>query len=81
VVSAGIITMIYMTRTWQLIFQQPPDGELKRKPYGDQPFAPALLMTLCALLGLFGAPLLEVAGQTVAQLGEPALYIQAVLGG
>jgi len=81
VVSAGIITLLYMTRTWQWIFQQEPGPEVKLKPYGDNPLAPALLIGLCILLGLFGAPLLDLARQTVAQLADPRLYIQAVLGG
>ncbi len=80
VVSAGIITLLYMTRTWQLIFQQAPEQEVKLKPYGDNPIAPALLIGLCVLLGLFGSPLLDVAGRTVGQLADPQLYVQAVLG-
>ncbi|MCC7207622.1 MAG: hypothetical protein IT323_09955 [Anaerolineae bacterium] len=81
VVSAGIITLLYMTRTWQHIFQKAPEPELKLRPYGDSPLAPALLIGLCVLLGLFGAPLLDLAGQTVAQLADPQVYIRAVLGG
>jgi multicomponent Na+:H+ antiporter subunit D len=81
VVSAGILTLLYMTRTWQLIFQQAPEGEVNLKPYGDEPIAPTLLIALCVLLGLFGAPLLDIATQTVTQLAEPQLYIRAVLGG
>ncbi|MCU0514342.1 MAG: hypothetical protein MUE40_17460 [Anaerolineae bacterium] len=81
VVSAGIITLLYMTRTWQLIFQQAPAQPITLKPYGDQPFAPAVLIGLCVILGLFGSPLLAVAAQTVAQLADPQLYIRAVLGG
>ncbi|MFN8378148.1 MAG: proton-conducting transporter membrane subunit [Anaerolineae bacterium] len=81
VVSAGILTLIYMTRTWQHIFQRAPEGEVKLKPYGDYPLAPALLIVLCVLLGLFAAPLLNTATLTVAQISNPQLYISAVLGG
>ncbi len=80
VVSAGMITLLYMSRTWQLIFQQPPSPELKMKATGDSQLAPTILIVICVLLGLFGAPLLEIAAQTVAQLSNPQAYIAAVLG-
>jgi multicomponent Na+:H+ antiporter subunit D len=81
VIGAGILTLLYMMRTWQHVFQQPPTEDVKMKPYGDSLLAPMLLIALCIGLGLFGAPLLEVAARTAAQLGDPAAYIQAVFGG
>ncbi len=81
VVSAGIITLLYMTRTWQHVFQRAPEGEVKLKPYGDFVLAPALLIVACVLLGIFASPLLDTAIQTVAQISDPQLYISAVLGG
>ncbi len=81
VVGAGIITLVYMTRTWQLIFQRKPDADPNLKPYGDSPLAPALLIGICVLLGLFAFPLIDVAQLTVTQLGDPNVYIQAVLEG
>ncbi len=81
VVGAGIITLLYMTRTWQLIFQQPPAEGMKLKPYGDSQLAPALLIGVCLLLGVYGAPLLDLATRVVAQISDPQFYIQAVLGG
>jgi multicomponent Na+:H+ antiporter subunit D len=80
VVSAGIITMLYMTRTWQLIFQQPPAEGVKTKPIGDSQLAPLLLIGVCIVLGVYGAPLLDLAARTVEQIGDPQIYIQAVLG-
>lgn len=81
VVSAGVITLLYMTRTWQLIFQQEPVEGVTLKPYGDHALAPTLLVGICIFLGLFGAPLLDMANQTVIQLADPQIYIRAVLGG
>ncbi len=81
VVSAGMITLLYMTRTWQLIFQQPTNGSVKIKPSGDSQLAPLLLIGLCVILGLYGTPLLDIADQTVTQITDPQIYIQAVLGG
>ncbi len=81
VVGAGVITLLYMMRTWQLIFQQAPEDNLTLKPNGDSQFAPTMLISICVLLGFLGAPLLDLMTQTVAQIQNPAIYIQAVLGG
>jgi multicomponent Na+:H+ antiporter subunit D len=80
-VGAGMITLLYMMRTWQLIFQQEPDEYTKTKPTGDSQLAPSLLIALCLGLGLFATPLIDLANRVVAQLGEPQIYIRAVLGG
>jgi multicomponent Na+:H+ antiporter subunit D len=80
-VAAGLITLLYMMRTWQLIFQQQPGAALKLKPQGDSLAAPALLIGLCILLGLWAAPLVGLATAAVTQLGNPQIYIHTVLGG
>ncbi len=80
-VSAGLITLLYMTRTWQHIFQKSPDATLKLKPVGDSIVAPALLIGLCVLLGLYAVPLIDAATLAVTRLGDPNIYIKAVLGG
>ncbi|MGF1506856.1 MAG: complex I subunit 5 family protein [Anaerolineae bacterium] len=80
-VGGGIITLIYMMRTWQLVFQKKPDGKPDLKPYGDSTLAPLLLIGLCVILGLFAGPLVDVSTAAVSQLAEPEIYIAAVLGG
>lgn len=80
-VAAGLITFMYMMRTWQHIFQRSPDESLHLKPVGDSILAPALLVSLCVLLGLFASPLIEAATIAVARLGDPNIYIRSVLGG
>jgi multicomponent Na+:H+ antiporter subunit D len=80
-VAAGIITLLYMMRTWQHIFQSPADETLKLKPVGDSIIAPALLIGLCILLGLYAVPLVEAATIAVNRLGDPNIYIRSVLGG
>lgn len=80
-VGAGMITLLYMVRTWQLIFQRKPDeNTVGLKDYGDKPYAPLLLIGLCVFFGLYATPLLEVVEMTVEQLYQPELYIEAVLG-
>ena len=80
-VAAGFITLLYIVRTWQHIFQQAPDSELKLKLVGDSLAAPLLLVGLCILLGLYAVPVVEAATIAVSRLNDPNLYIRAVLGG
>lgn len=83
-VSAGMITLLYVTRTYVLIFQQNPDensAPLKEKGMGDSALAPFLLVSMCVLLGIFATPLIDVVTLAVAQMSDPLIYIRAVLGG
>jgi multicomponent Na+:H+ antiporter subunit D len=79
-VGAGALTLFYMLRTWQLIFQQSPPPELKLKPKGDNLLAPLMLISLCVALGIYATPLVEVATRAVTQLSDSQVYITAVLG-
>jgi multicomponent Na+:H+ antiporter subunit D len=78
---ASIITLVYVVRAFQLIWWAPAPEGAKAKPGGDRLLAPALLIGLCLLLGLWAEPLLRLANDVAAWLGDPALYIAAVLGG
>jgi multicomponent Na+:H+ antiporter subunit D len=80
-VGAGLITLLYMMRTWQHVFQKPTPDTLHLKPVGDSLIAPAILITLCILLGLYAVPLIQLATLAVERMGNPQLYIAAVLGG
>jgi multicomponent Na+:H+ antiporter subunit D len=80
VIAGGLLTMIYITRTWQWIFQQSPTEPVKPNPHGaDSPLAPALLIGACIVLGIFAAPLVDISEDTTAQLFNPAIYTCAVL--
>ena len=78
---ASIITVVYVVRAFQAIWWAPPAEGVKAKPGGDSLLAPALLIALCLLLGLWAEPLLRLAAGISAWLGDPAAYIAAVLGG
>jgi len=82
VVSAGLLTFLYMVRTWQHIFQRSPDQKYSDHTHGpgDSQLAPALLIGLCVLLGIYARPLIALAQMTVQQIGDPSIYIMAVLG-
>ncbi len=90
VITGGILTLIYMTRAWQWIFQRAPGAPPHAEPpaHGtieiethrpDSPLAPALLLGFCIVLGLFATPLISVAEATVAQITQPNVYTCAVL--
>jgi multicomponent Na+:H+ antiporter subunit D len=78
---ASILTLMYVTRAFQRIWWQPPVEGGKAKPTGDSLLAPALLIAAVLALGLWAAPLVELAQATATWLSSPAGYIQAVLGG
>jgi multicomponent Na+:H+ antiporter subunit D len=85
VIAGGILTLIYMTRTWQWIFQRPPrphDDETDEEDHQSGPdslLAPALLLSFCVALGVFATPLIDLAEATVAQITQPTIYTCAVL--
>ena len=78
---ASIITIVYVIRAFQTIWWTPPAEGVKAKPGGDSLLAPALLIALCLVLGLWAEPLLRLATDVSSWLGNPAAYIAAVLGG
>jgi multicomponent Na+:H+ antiporter subunit D len=78
---ASIITLVYVVRAFQTIWWVPPADGIKAKPRGDHLLAPALLIGLCLVLGLWAEPLLRLANDVSVWLSSPAWYIAAVLGG
>jgi multicomponent Na+:H+ antiporter subunit D len=78
-VFGGILTITYVFRTWQTVFQaENKQLKLEIKPYGDGMLAPLLLISVCVVLGLFARPLVGLAELTVQQISDPQIYIQAV---
>jgi multicomponent Na+:H+ antiporter subunit D len=76
---ASIVTVTYIVRSFIKIWFE-PNPRVKPKA-GDRLIAPALLITLSLVLGIWAEPLVSLAQSVVAWIGEPALYIAAVLGG
>jgi multicomponent Na+:H+ antiporter subunit D len=77
----SILTLVYVMRAFQRIWWQLPAEGSVAKPGGDRLLAPALLIAAVLLLGLWPEPLVRLAEATAAWLGDPEIYIQAVLGG
>lgn len=78
---ASIFTLMYTVRAFQRIWWQKPAAGISSKAGGDRLLAPAILVTLILILGIWAQPLVAAAQLTAAWLGDPVLYIQAVLGG
>ncbi|NKQ34728.1 MAG: hypothetical protein HF973_03835 [Chloroflexi bacterium] len=79
--AASIFTLVYTIRAFQRIWQREPAAGIYTKSTGDQLLAPALLITLILVLGVWASPLVQVAQDTSVWLVDPMGYITAVLGG
>lgn len=79
-VAGGAVTLVYTTRALQRVWWQTPADEAALKPYGDRLFAPAALIAMALVLGVWPRPLLDVAAAAAAWLGSPEPYVAAVLG-
>jgi multicomponent Na+:H+ antiporter subunit D len=77
----SLLTLVYTNRAFIRIWWQKPPRSTGAKPKGDHLLAPAILIVLVLLLGLWAEPLVQVARETSLWLVSPGLYIQAVLGG
>jgi multicomponent Na+:H+ antiporter subunit D len=74
------ITLVYTMRAYMRIWwhdQLPDTGEPKRQ--GDRLYAPALLIGLVLLFGLWSDPLINLAQTTSLWLQDPMIYVRAVM--
>jgi multicomponent Na+:H+ antiporter subunit D len=78
---ASIFTLMYIVRAFQRIWWVKPADVITPQTSGDRLLAPAILVTLIMALGIWAQPLVALAQRTSAWLGDPAFYIEAVLGG
>jgi multicomponent Na+:H+ antiporter subunit D len=74
---ASIVTLTYVIRSFIRIWFE-PNPKAKEKA-GDHLLAPALLVILSLLLGIWAEPLVSLSQLAAAWLGDPALYITAIL--
>jgi multicomponent Na+:H+ antiporter subunit D len=78
---ASILTLVYTTRAFMRIWWQSPESDDSPRSLTDHILAPTLLILLVLVLGIWAEPLIAVTQATAAWLGDPTLYIEAVLGG
>lgn len=74
---ASIITLTYVIRSFVKIWFE-PNPKAKQKA-GDRLLAPALLVLLSLLLGVWAEPLVSLSQWAAAWLGDPSFYIAAIL--
>jgi multicomponent Na+:H+ antiporter subunit D len=74
---ASIVTVTYVIRSFMKIWFE-PNPEVKPKQ-GDQLLAPALLIALSLLLGIWAQPLVAFAQQTALWITEPLKYVEMVI--
>jgi multicomponent Na+:H+ antiporter subunit D len=77
----SLLTLIYAIRAFQRIWWNPSPQSEQAKKSGDAFIAPALLISLVLLSGLWPEPLIHLAQDTSAWLLTPSEYVMAVLGG
>ena len=77
---ASTLTMIYTSRALMRIWWSKPAAGITTKPVGDRLIAPLILIFMVLVLGLYADPLVAVSRETAQWLGDPWIYINAVLG-
>ncbi|MBK8985989.1 MAG: hypothetical protein IPM39_07890 [Chloroflexi bacterium] len=77
----SMFTLVYTMRAFQRIWWLAPAEGITTKPTGDRLIAPALLLTMIVILGVWAEPLVAVAQAASAAIADPSIYIRAVLGG
>jgi len=82
--AVSLMTLYSMTKVWNEAFWKEPQQSTHHpahKPISAWLWAPTAALVLLSLLaGMLAEPLLGLANQAAAQLADPSIYIQAVLG-
>ncbi len=76
--AASLLTFLYTLRAFQAIWWETRQAEGSAKPSGDSPVAPALLILLCLVFGIWADPLVKLARITSQSISRPATYVQSV---
>lgn len=76
----SLVTLVYTMRAFRAIWWLAPLEGVKAKSTGDRVLAPALLIGLVLVLGVWAEPLVQLAQDTSLSLLQPVGYVQAVLG-
>ncbi len=82
--GVSLLTLYSMTKVWNEVFwkERKETGAATLRPVSPWMWAATLgLVAVSLAAGLLAGPLLDLSAQAAAQLADPSLYIQAVLGG
>lgn len=77
----SILTLIYTMRAFQRIWWMPSENKETSGKSGDQIIAPAILISLVVIFGIYAEPLVRLADTASTWLIDNSIYITAVLGG
>jgi multicomponent Na+:H+ antiporter subunit D len=80
IAMAATLTLVYTMRAFMCIWWQAPAEGIATKPTGDRLVAPALLVAAVIALGIAADPLVALSAETARWVGDPQIYIRAVLG-
>lgn len=76
---ASILTLVYTIRAFERIWwQSPKEGAGKAKPGGDRLIAPAVLITLVLVFGIWAGPLVRAVTDISLWLADASFYLQSV---
>ncbi len=76
----GILSIIYTLRAFEKIWWLPKLDNGAIKPEGDRLIAPAILVALILVFGVWAEPLIQISQAASTWLQDPMNYIQAVMG-
>lgn len=76
----GILSLIYTLRAFQKIWWLPKSDNSAIKSEGDRLIAPAILVALILIFGIWAEPLIQTSALASTWLQDPMNYIQAVMG-
>lgn len=78
---ASTLSLVYVARSFSRIWFAPMAEGAKPKAGGDSLMAPMLLVGASLVLGVWGQPLVGLAGAVVDWMLQPGAYIALVVGG
>lgn len=82
--GVSLLTLYSMTKVWNEVFwkESKEAGAATLRPVSAWMWGATIgLVAVSVAAGLLAGPLLDLSAQAAAQLADPSLYIQAVLGG
>ena len=80
-VATGFLTIVSMLKIWSYAFWGRPREGLAHVPWHGMAAPAGVLVAATLAIGVWGQPLLRLAGDAADEIVTPTAYIEAVLGG
>lgn len=80
-VVTGFLTILSMLKIWSYAFWGRPRERLTHVPWHGMAAPAGVLVAATLAIGVWGQPLLRLAGDAADEIVTPTAYIEAVLGG